>query len=812
MKVTSKNKLKDFRKNIIALLASNAFKAATLAPLTLGIVACEIQVTNEAKEESFTVSIGLSDDLKDEKVGASVDLLDSLIITIKNNKDNSVLVDGRKLKDIQNDLTKFDIVVNGNIRITNDDMGQASYIVKNDENKLSVSGSIVYNGQTFNIDRTTISFTPKKENEEGNGNGEITKPGNGGNNENGGTGTEEGGTNPPVNPPVTKDFAYRVDQLEKVLKENNLLSGETYKGQTLTLTAQTIKLLYDVSSDSDNKLIDSLTYDKIKTDYYGVDVSTDIPKFDGALLDAYKNKNLKINTEINKSLQGVIGIKRRYNNSSVDWDNYDCSLQNKDLVYSDADKITSYIISGGKDNIIDVKLSGIFDYKNIDIKKGSNINISFVNDIEFTILDDIIDEDTDIKYLLNSKGLTNLYKDINSLIGKDVNYETIIKSDTIVDGNDYVFPKLSFNIYDHDYDNRKSDSLKDTLDIVSLFKLYTETKNSNKLNNLRRLYNVSVDSSTTQGLEINGRAYEKDNTTSLLFAEDGNTVKETGVPTLSMKTYFNLTEYDKHEKYYTIHKKGHLINSVSNFKITNIDYTNDKDINTGFTNVIFTDDMSGFTNSSKANFNGVVYFQNKNYNMKVEDKGLVWTNGILKLDNLTNTEYMAVIAPIIDFRNVGKDDIIEYNSTYVRGGKTNDKNFMYNYPDTMYFREDVLTDLKNNFDNMVYKFYKQSDDVSNVFSGETKIFTDVKGIVHSKKPRTLEEFEYFGNNGHFETSAYDSYTQEELNDLTSYQVESLENDKESKTLALINNKRVDFSDPDVKKIIFSTLKDRQYNV
>ncbi|MDE6224256.1 MAG: hypothetical protein K2M23_02145, partial [Alphaproteobacteria bacterium] len=89
----------------------------------------------------------------------------------------------------------------------------------------------------------------------------------------------------------------------------------------------------------------------------------------------------------------------------------------------------------------------------------------------------------------------------------------------------------------------------------------------------------------------------------------------------------------------------------------------------------------------------------------------------------------------------------------------------------------------------------------------------------SKTPRTLKEFEYYGNaldiqyeEGKFEKPARDSYTNEEFNKLNNTIKTTLEDDKNSEANKIVlNNRKIDFIDPETKKIIFSVLNDRQYN-
>lgn len=459
-------------------------------------------------------------------------------------------------------------------------------------------------------------------------------------------------------------------------------------------------------------------------------VETLVSQYDGAevsvaLLAALIAKKISITkVENEKTLNRYIEIN---GNDSIDYGKFVLIQPGKGDVIHDNKTVPSYKISSPN---INVNLSGDFNYNEIHIEKGNNLNI---DNARFTIGD---------KYLLSSDAVLDLYKDINSLFGKNVNYEDIIKANAdTINKNDYVFPELDFRIFDREYDENSGEQIdnKKSLNIASLFKLYTQVANNriDKLN-IKRLYNSGGDVT----YDIDGRAYEKDNTTSLLFAEDGNTVKETGVPNISIETYFNLKQ-----KYYSD------ISSISNFKITNKDkYTSTEDIDTTFRNVIFEDDMSGLTNSEVDQFHGVAYFKNKNYTIKNE-KQYPSSKGVLKLDDLSNTENINISSTVIDFRNVDKTKFEEYNNS-----NETDKKFINSTVFGLYAPKDVFTNkTEKDILNIGHKFVGDENSISHIFSGNNEGVYNSNNLIHSKTPRSLEEFEYYGNNEEFKKSAYDTY-------------------------------------------------------
>lgn len=153
------------------------------------------------------------------------------------------------------------------------------------------------------------------------------------------------------------------------------------------------------------------------------------------------------------------------------------------------------------------------------------------------------------------------------------------------------------------------------------------------------------------------------------------------------------------------------------------------------------------------------------------------------------------------------------------------------YLHAIYFNEDYIS-LENSQDEinkLCNKFANPGKlGIINAYLGSVKVKghnfddpSDGNFSAGSRTPRTLKEFEYFGNTYddtygdtqmHFETSAKSSYDKypTEFNNLSDREKDSLNDDEDLKQLAK-NDRRIEFIDPETQKIIFSVVNDRQYN-
>lgn len=202
------------------------------------------------------------------------------------------------------------------------------------------------------------------------------------------------------------------------------------------------------------------------------------------------------------------------------------------------------------------------------------------------------------------------------------------------------------------------------------------------------------------------------------------------------------------------------------------DYTSDKeyyDIKTQFTNVVFEGDVSGLANSKQDQFRGVAYFKNKVYRTTN-----AYLDGVLKLDkealDSINGNFLIIKDGkncVVDLRGIAKNVIENYN----KDGNDNEKTFIDGTIQAIYLPDDeVYSSYKDEYSEDIFKLYrnftKSSGYIDNVFSGERRIYRNPEKnyrTAHSKTPRSLQEFEHYGNNGTFETSAkssYDGYEEE----------------------------------------------------
>ena len=223
------------------------------------------------------------------------------------------------------------------------------------------------------------------------------------------------------------------------------------------------------------------------------------------------------------------------------------------------------------------------------------------------------------------------------------------------------------------------------------------------------------------------------------------------------------------------------------------------EVNWRLTNIVFEDDMSEIKNKLSSNLYGIVYFKNKPYNNNVGDGQGV--EGMVKLDNLQGVSnenlkvaFSSKIYNILDVSGVNTDSLDEYNpegkEIISRGGSTQ----------AIYFSKDYdksgINDTQEKIDELCHKFVsKARNGIINVYLGDHKVKGNYYNIEYnnnrsaaSKTPRTLKEFEYYGNNYKFEKSAYSSYSSTEFDNLPKEEREQLEGDKNTKKIAQNNRK------------------------
>ena len=337
-----------------------------------------------------------------------------------------------------------------------------------------------------------------------------------------------------------------------------------------------------------------------------------------------------------------------------------------------------------------VLLSGKFDIDNIYIKSLSG-PIEFNSDFKLVSEKDILGEN---KAMLISE-LKNMYDNLN------LSSKTVDK-----------LPILDLAVYVED-----SEELKYFMDI------YDKYNSSEKMQITGNFSGVEFDGSK---LVSNSSGYT-------LFSN--NTAKTSNDSSIKSITADELVKLSNK---YGIHKIKNIIVS-GNSSTNSVNWTN-------LTNVIFEGDMSQLTINNKTNLNGIVYFKNLPYNNSNSNISKVF--GSLKLDKM---------APTI---NVNGDGNGKKSFVLDISGISN----FFSYSETPLIRgSQVVNAVYFNKDQQTHKgselYKKVADDqsgmIDNVYFGGqlengenyNKATTPTKT---SDKARTLEEFEYLGNNGKYQ--------------------------------------------------------------
>ena len=229
-------------------------------------------------------------------------------------------------------------------------------------------------------------------------------------------------------------------------------------------------------------------------------------------------------------------------------------------------------------------------------------------------------------------------------------------------------------------------------------------------------------------------------------------------------------------------------------------------VNWHLVNIVFEGDMSKLTNKFTdpdselaLPLYGIVYFKDKPYNNSRQDGQSVV--GMLKLDNLQGVSsnnfkvgFDSTYYSILDVSGIAPDflnkyPLLSYKEIISQGGSTH----------AIYFNETLYKDniTQNDINKLCYKFVSESvAGIANVYLGNHKVkgneydfaYSYFNNSAASKTPRTLKEFEYFGNYYKFEKSAYSSYSSDEFNNLPKEEKEQLEGDKGTKQIAQNNRK------------------------
>ncbi|MBD5437404.1 MAG: hypothetical protein HDR37_02325, partial [Treponema sp.] len=233
-------------------------------------------------------------------------------------------------------------------------------------------------------------------------------------------------------------------------------------------------------------------------------------------------------------------------------------------------------------------------------------------------------------------------------------------------------------------------------------------------------------------------------------------------------------------------------------------------VNWQLTNIVFEGDMSNLKNDFTNPVDnlplflyGIVYFKDKPYYNNLGSGQSV--EGMVKLDNLqgvsSNNFKVGISATsysVLDVSGVGADFLDRYNPTgeeiISKNGRTHAIYFPKDYAYLKNIQDEKERQEKIN--ELCYKFVAENKTgIINVYLGDDRDHGNEYSHYYneyltaaSKTPRTLKEFEYFGNYYKFEKSAYSSYSSDEFNNLPKEEKEQLEGDKDTKQIAQNNRK------------------------
>ena len=313
--------------------------------------------------------------------------------------------------------------------------------------------------------------------------------------------------------------------------------------------------------------------------------------------------------------------------------------------------------------------------------------------------------------------------------------------------------------------------------IYDLYKAYSS--NLDKLTLNGNLYRKTID-----GKEISGKS---DYT---LFTDDNKAKLSTNTSIISLSA----------------DALAQMTNQLTIYDIRNMIISGNatgNTVNWQLTNIVFEDDMSNlkndFTNPNDNNalrLYGIVYFKNKPYNNNVYNGQSV--EGMLKLDNLQGVSnenfkvgFDSSVNNVLDVSGISTTVLDSYVLDYdkqiaSKGGTIH----------AIYFNENYTSADENKIKELCEKFANPDrTGAIHVYLGNKKVdgnkydkYKNENEVGASKTPRTLKEFEYFGNNENFEHSAKSSYTDTEFKNLPSNEQNQLTNDNGKKQIAQNNRK------------------------
>lgn len=356
----------------------------------------------------------------------------------------------------------------------------------------------------------------------------------------------------------------------------------------LTLTAQTIKLVGDISSGTV-----TVHYKKVFDEDGTEAAEATNQNKEAAVAEAVAEMKEKHGAIDSRLMDGSVSITKNGKRNIVnDYYIYQTTTGNSNKADSEwwvlekhpaTKEVDSYKISKG-----DIVLDGVFNYNEIDIENaGANISVS--ENAEFTMKQMYTNDS--LYFLMTPKAIFDMYsrlfkvsynEDTNSQAPtlQDVITKTIKTSNT---------PKLDYYIHGAGDENSMTSS------IIALHKIYEGKEGQLQLD-------VGVDKTNFPAYQSISRRYFQgaDFLNGNTMFNDNNL--NPNIPNMSTNVLTKLLKYN--------------INSFKNVKITGDYTTGDADIDAELTNVVFDGNVSGLKNSYKGQFTnaGVVYFMDLPYN------------------------------------------------------------------------------------------------------------------------------------------------------------------------------------------------------
>ena len=282
------------------------------------------------------------------------------------------------------------------------------------------------------------------------------------------------------------------------------------------------------------------------------------------------------------------------------------------------------------------------------------------------------------------------------------------------------------------YDNLKLSSK--TLDKLPKLDLAVYVKDCEGLKQFLEIYDKYNSSEKMQiagnfsGVEFDGSKLVSNSSGYTLFSN--NTAKssnDTSIKSIAADELVKLSNK------YGIHKiKNIIVSGISS--VNSVNWTD-------LTNVIFEGDMSKLTINNRTYLNGIVYFKNLPYN----NSNISTVFGSLKLDKMAPTinvngdgngkkSFVLDISNISDINNYTGNVLIEGSS--VANAVYFNENQKSNKGRSLYSK--IADDQSGMIDNIYFGGQLENGENYNKLTTPTKT---------SDKARTLEEFEYLGNNG-----------------------------------------------------------------